>query len=261
MVSKEEINFTHNWFVEKYIEFRRPLGSIVNLDNYTTKYSDSDMIRIEQRVKGLIYEMYGQFDKSFNDNAKFIALTKFGVEINELMKQFEDDFNNNFDSKKRTGGPVLLRISPFFDLENESLEIYLQVTENECISNPFEDLSIEGNLKNKIDNNLNDEPYVRRGCNIIIFHYDLQTEFQSKIDSLPYSNKTQRYIVIDGNALSGLLDMDINFMKQIFSITFVPNNSKLLFFIKQHPEIILKMGDLIKKWLFKVVSPKKINLI
>jgi len=262
MVSKEEVIFTHNWFVKKYLLYKKPLGSIINIEEYSTKYSESDLAQIKERVKTFIYEMYGQFNSNFSDNSKFIAISKFNQDVEDLMNEFEIDYNKFFKSSKRTGGKPLLRIANFFDLEEDSLQIYFEVSSNECIDNPIEDLDLDidmkGHLKSNLKTDLN-EQYIRRGCIIVIFHYDLNKNYKEKIESLPYSNIEERYIVLDGNAMSHLLDIDIDFMKTLVNTTFISNNSKLLFKIKNHPEVILQMGSLIKKWLFKIVSPKKIN--
>lgn len=236
MVSRDEIIFTRNWFVDKYIEFKHPIGSaIITPDK--RELTEEDMLRIKFHIETYINVIFGN-NTNFRDDQINMCIEKFGMEPQDIMENFNIEFKKKF-KYGGTKGNALMRIAPFFGLDEDSLDIYFELTDNDCIRDHLVDES---------------ESEIRKGCNIIIFQYDNK----NVLDTLPYENKNDRYIIVDGNKMADILNMNPEFMKKLISTSFIPNNSKLLIKIRQNPGVVISMSDLFRKWLFRTVSPTKL---
>jgi hypothetical protein len=259
MVSRAEFNFTSEWFLNKYIEVRQPLGSIVNPDMSTT-YSDLDLERLKNRVHTLISENYiNVIEENFSDQQIYDIIFNFAEHPISLTNTFQTAFKLNFP-KGATRGNILSRLAPFFRLEKDSLDINFDLSENECIYDPI-------NIKPTIDysdltsfyknNPVPNALDIRQGCNVVMFEYDNdRTKAQIIFENLEYPNKSEKLIIINGNKFAELLNLDLTYFKNLAIISFVPNNSTVILKLKQHPELVVSMGSYISTWLYKKSNPR-----
>jgi len=230
MVSRVEVDFTKNWFANIFISEFNPLGN--GKDNILTP-EDENKILIEIGIAiGMIFSEVTELN--FYKFQIDLCQNKFKHTPEELMLKYDKEFREYFKDQKGTKGNIIFRIAPFFLLNDDTLDIYFEMTENACISNPIINFNLD------------------IGCNLIIFQYDNNLEKADMLfESIELENKWDRFIIINGNKFADVININKDFLKSLISFVYISNDSKFLQKIKHNPDVIIKASELTKSWLFK----------
>jgi hypothetical protein len=227
MVSREEVKFTKNWFTNIFILEFRPLGSE---DGILTS-SDRDKISIEIGISvGIIYSEVT--DLNFYKFQLDLCQNKFRHTPEELMLKYDRAFREHFKDTRDIKGNIIFLIAPFFLLNDDTLDIYFEMIENDCKINPLLNYSL--NL----------------GHSLIIFQFDNNVDNAIRLfESLQVENKWEHFLIINATKFAEIININKDFLKSSISFVYVSNHSKLLHKIKQHPNVVIRASELIKSQL------------
>ena len=232
MVSKEEYEYTSEWFLIKFMNKTSPIGS-----NDDDSYSDIDKIKFQIKsntLVGIIYEKI--LDQELDIDIINTCIDNFGNNPLILLEQFEKEIRLNI--KGVTKGPILARIAPYLLLNDDVRDIIFEFTLNECKAGEGGKMLIE------------------QGC--LLVYVDYKGESLERLEMDPYENKYEKFIIVNGQQLALILNIHIDFLKQRLISSIIPNSAILIKKIKQNPILLLKCDETTKLWLFKgpPVKPK-----
>lgn len=237
MATRDEVNFTSDWFLKRYIKTIKPIPE--REDGYTL----SQLYELRGKSDLLIGFIFTGNEGVFSDQKIDICVNNFGNYPNIINDRFNKEEVDTFPQGVG-GASALIRLAPFFLLPDDSLDIFFELSENECLterSNPS---------------------LILPGCNIVIFEYDNNHENALIIyDAMMYENKADRFMIINGNAFAEIIKVNKDFLKKSLpGLTYVPNDSKTLKVIRNNPRVIISISPYLRDWLFKqtpITSLKK----
>jgi len=230
MVDRVEYDYTSDWFLIHFLNRTRPIGSGEN-----NQLNDLELSSIRSKSDTLAGYIFTNLDKGFDEIKNITAYNNFGDSPENLMNKFNEDLHKNI--KGSTKGPALGRIAPFLLLNKDSLNIIFEFTLNGCL----------------IDDRLIDQK-IPPGCILLIIDYDNKSKYL--LENVPYENKNEKYIIIDGNKFADDLGIDVQFLKERAIYTIVPTSSVIISKIRQNPIFLIDCDDTTKKWLYKATTPQ-----
>ena len=253
MVSRADYNFVIDYFEEVYILHTKPSPKNTTYEtNPDNVYSNQDEVKFRTHVRTMIGLIYGYTTGSF-PNIEFgpekdiVCNLNFGMSCQEAMEKFTESYRQNF--KHGTGGPVLLRIASYCIILEDSAECLLELADNECTPSPLNTFRGDEDFFN-----------IRSQCTLLFFSYDEESKkrIQMKINDSPYKNIKDNYMIIDGVEFAAYLKIDVNWLKNLISESFINNTSTIIYKIRNDPRLIINMSDKIKLWLF---SNRRVNVL
>ncbi len=232
MVSREEYDYTSKWFFAKFITKTQPLG-----DEKNAYLSMSDLAGYQSKSNTLVGMIFGEGYDKISKTMEIICETNFGALPNKIIEEFDKQFKK--EMKGGTSGPVLARIAPYLLLNNDVLEVIFEFTYNECM----------------IDIELIEEHMIPKFCIMVIFDYG-EGKVDRIIEASVYENINKRFIVVNASKFADFLGIDVDFLKQRVLYNVVNTSSVLIGKIRQNANVVEKMDDNTKKWLFKTREPQ-----